>query len=439
MIVRTSKSKNLAASAARTALLLCCTLVAHSALAAEFQFLLTEGNTSIDFIPGTDVTFEQRWTEPTIWSLVSGVDFDANGIPDGDDTIVIDRTSDATNRTRLSNEIMPDHSVAKITGTGTGFGFNNGGNRDLILKQGANVTIGDLEILPGNGAFTIFEERDQPLTINGVISGAGSLELTRNSGFSNGSQRPDPVTGEDEIILITGPSPNTLTGEFFLYNSNGNATTPQPAYFVADKVGAFGQALTLTLESKNASAIFPTELQLTANTMGGEGAIDDDLTEVRLGKDAYLNLDAGVNEVIGSGKLLLDALGVGFFDTVPDGVYDNNEYWIIGDGTVTVGAAGPMFTLGDTNNDGTVDTLDIDPFVLLLTDPAGYATAFPGVDALAVGDINMDDVVDTLDIDPFVALLTAGSLTGGGAVPEPSTIVLLGLAGVASLAVRRKR
>ncbi len=100
---------------------------------------------------------------------------------------------------------------------------------------------------------------------------------------------------------------------------------------------------------------------------------------------------------------------------------------------------GPMFTLGDTNNDGTVDTLDIDPFVLLLTDPAGYAAAFPGVDANAVGDINMDTVVDTLDIDPFVALLTAGSLTGG-AVPEPGSIVLLGLAGVAGLAlVRRNR
>ncbi len=100
---------------------------------------------------------------------------------------------------------------------------------------------------------------------------------------------------------------------------------------------------------------------------------------------------------------------------------------------------GPGFLLGDTNNDGTVDTLDIDPFVLLLTDPAGYATAFPGVDPLAVGDINMDTVVDTLDIDPFVALLTAGSLTGG-AVPEPGSIVLLGMAGAAGLAlvVRRK-
>ncbi len=101
------------------------------------------------------------------------------------------------------------------------------------------------------------------------------------------------------------------------------------------------------------------------------------------------------------------------------------------------GMSNPMLK-GDTNNDGVVDTLDIDPFVLLLTDPNGYVTAFPTIDPLAVGDINMDLVVDTLDIDPFVALLTSGSLgSGGGAVPEPSSIVLLGVAGF-GLLVRRK-
>ncbi len=115
-----------------------------------------------------------------------------------------------------------------------------------------------------------------------------------------------------------------------------------------------------------------------------------------------------------------------------------DEIRIAQDFSSVIGNFVPPFLLGDTNDDGTVDTLDIDPFVLLLTDPAGYAAAFPGVDPLAVGDINMDTVVDTLDIDPFVALLTAGSLNGG-AVPEPGSIIMLGLAGVAGLTLVRRR
>ncbi len=113
------------------------------------------------------------------------------------------------------------------------------------------------------------------------------------------------------------------------------------------------------------------------------------------------------------------------------GIVDPLDIANIAAGTLSpLDIGGPGFLLGDTNNDGTVDTLDIDPFVLLLTDPAGYAAAFPGVDPLAVGDINMDTVVDTLDIDPFVALLTAGSLTGAGSVPEPASLALLAIGGL---------
>jgi len=61
--------------------------------------------------------------------------------------------------------------------------------------------------------------------------------------------------------------------------------------------------------------------------------------------------------------------------------------------------------LADLNCDGERNNFDIDPFVLALTDPAGYKQKHPDCDILR-GDINGDGVVDNFDIDLFVELLT---------------------------------
>ncbi|MGE0478932.1 MAG: choice-of-anchor B family protein [Phycisphaerae bacterium] len=63
------------------------------------------------------------------------------------------------------------------------------------------------------------------------------------------------------------------------------------------------------------------------------------------------------------------------------------------------------FTPGDTNCDGVVNNFDIDPFVLALTDPAGYAAQFPSC-SVTTADVNNDGMVNNFDIDPFVGLLT---------------------------------
>jgi probable HAF family extracellular repeat protein len=60
--------------------------------------------------------------------------------------------------------------------------------------------------------------------------------------------------------------------------------------------------------------------------------------------------------------------------------------------------------LGDLNCDGLVNSFDIDPFVLALTNPAGYANAFPNCD-IRRADVNGDGLVNSFDIDPFVTLL----------------------------------
>ncbi len=60
---------------------------------------------------------------------------------------------------------------------------------------------------------------------------------------------------------------------------------------------------------------------------------------------------------------------------------------------------------GDLNCNGSVGFDDINPFVLRLSNPSQYFTAYP--DCLdANGDINEDGTVDFADINPFVTLLT---------------------------------
>ncbi len=60
---------------------------------------------------------------------------------------------------------------------------------------------------------------------------------------------------------------------------------------------------------------------------------------------------------------------------------------------------------GDLNCDGQVNAFDIDAFVLALSDPAGYALAYPAC-RRELADCNGDGAVDAFDIDPFIALLT---------------------------------
>ncbi|MEW6251697.1 MAG: CRTAC1 family protein [Planctomycetota bacterium] len=60
--------------------------------------------------------------------------------------------------------------------------------------------------------------------------------------------------------------------------------------------------------------------------------------------------------------------------------------------------------VGDLNCDGLVNFGDINPFVLALSDPAGYRQQYPDC-TLLHGDVNGDGRVDFGDINPFVALL----------------------------------
>lgn len=59
---------------------------------------------------------------------------------------------------------------------------------------------------------------------------------------------------------------------------------------------------------------------------------------------------------------------------------------------------------GDLNCDGSIDLVDVGPFILALLDPEGYAQEYPDCD-INHGDTNDDGSVDLSDVAPFIELL----------------------------------
>lgn len=67
-----------------------------------------------------------------------------------------------------------------------------------------------------------------------------------------------------------------------------------------------------------------------------------------------------------------------------------------------------VITPGDLGCDGGVDFDDINPFVLVISNPDGWQAAYPGC-PIANGDLNGDTVVNLGDVNAFIALLGGGA------------------------------
>lgn len=132
-----------------------------------------------------------------------------------------------------------------------------------------------------------------------------------------------------------------------------------------------------------------------------------------------------------------------------DGGFESNEP--IGDVTSALNSSPPpsFIIVGDMNGDGSLTNGDINAFTMALTNPANYATTFPGLDANYIGDFNDDGLLTNGDIAGFVLALTSGETIlkvseqqrndGNGSIAPTPTAFGAGIAALLTLASRRRR
>ena len=133
---------------------------------------------------------------------------------------------------------------------------------------------------------------------------------------------------------------------------------------------------------------------------------DPGLNVFAFSTDATSNFEAGTQAFTGAANFtitpdayaeLLTAPAQGDIFFPADSVDDLGGAMLIGQYVVVFGDDTCDAEIGDINQDGAIDLLDVAPFVSALT-------GTPVCEA----DINEDNAVDLLDVAPFVALLSGG-------------------------------
>ena len=82
--------------------------------------------------------------------------------------------------------------------------------------------------------------------------------------------------------------------------------------------------------------------------------------------------------------------------------------------------------LGDMDGNGVLDAFDVDDFESALADKQAYLDTHPGLDPDVLGDFDASGGLDAFDVDNFELALAGG---GSVPVPEPGSLILLGVAG----------
>ncbi len=288
---------------------------------------------------------------------------------------------------------------------GQGGGLNVWENASATLIR-CTISGNRVDITGGAAAMA---DRDSTLVMDGCI-----VRDNDSIGFAGASAGVRIARGSFGSLLnclfygnnATGPGAGisiTNDGEGEVINctvAHNNAAGPGGGLLVTQGVGDVRVLNTILWENLpdqishqggNLSVAYST----IEKTWPGKGNIADDPRFVNpFGNDYRLELGS-------------PAIDSGDPTYAPPGGADlagNARVW---NGRVDMGAYEfGAFTFGDLNCDFAIDAFDIEPFILALTDPNGYATAYPKCNA-ELADANRDGAVDAFDIEAFVNLLSA--------------------------------
>ena len=249
------------------------------------------------------------------------------------------------------------------------------------------------------------------LFLDTTSGGQNVLDLNYNSPPPNG---PDHLDGfrfdsgfqPDHLLWVNAYSNNIYADQFELLTGGGHNKTYRGQGTVNDgdgflTGGSNPNGMQVALDNTNTAGVTDTDPNDAATaTTGFEMII------------SYNDVDFDPNTT--------NAIGITTFIMQTNGNVSNQWLPGLGGGYDNLGQTPDLLTiagnqyahllldpLGDLNCDGAINSLDVDPFVLALTDPNNYLTAYPDCH-LEYADTNGDGSINSLDIDPFVDLLTGG-------------------------------